>query len=665
MTSAERSFNEVTDYVKKVEGVKRDGHAKACAKRAKNSGKFQGYYSKGSGRPTVAAKAIQSDMPTSAGSYSETPSHNFQDSQGVAHSMGGRPSFDRTCYNCGEPRHMRRDCPHPRVFESMQQQSRVVLPAGNGNNGRGCPQGGRGGNQRGRGGRGNGNAGRGNAQLGREVVRQEDKDQCYAFLGKNEAEASDAVITGSILVCDRMANVLFDPGSTYSYVSVQFASKFDMICDILDAPIYVSTPVGEDVEVETPSIESILVVSEFIEVFPNDFPRMPPDRDIDFCINLDPGTRPISIPPYRMALAELRDLKAQIQELLDKGFIRPSSSPLCVPVLFVKKNDGSMRMCIDYRQLNRVTIRNKYPLPLIEDLFDQLQGASVLSKIDLRSGYHQLKIRPEDVPKTVFRTRNRHYEFLVMSFGLTNAPAVFMSLMNGVFKPFLDSFVIVFIDDILVYSKSVKEHADHLRSVLGVLGKQKLYAKFSKCEFWLKLVAFMGHVVSKERVMVNPQKIEPVKNWVRPSSVTEVRSFVGLACYYRRFVKNFASIATQLTNLTKNEVPFEWTEECDESFHKLKTLLSTAPILALPVEGKDFIVCCDASHSSLGVVLMQDKNVVAYASRQLKVHERNYLTHDLELATVVFALKIWRHYLFGVKCLLIIVVCNMCLLKRI
>ncbi|WMV19547.1 hypothetical protein MTR67_012932 [Solanum verrucosum] len=253
-----------------------------------------------------------------------------------------------------------------------------------------------------------------------------------------------------------------------------------------------------DVEVESPSIESIPVVSKFREEFPIDLPGMPLDRDIDFCIDLEPGTRPISIHPYHMTPTELRELKAQIQEFLDKGFIRPSASPWGAPALFVKKKNGSMRMCIDYRQLNRVTIRNKYPLPRINDLFDQLQGASVFSKIDLRSGYHQLKIRPKDVPNTTFRTGYRHYEFLVMSFGLTNAPGTFMSLMNEVFKPFLDSFVIVFINDILAYSKSEEEHADHLRVVLGVLGKQLLYAKFSKCEFWSTFVAFLGHVVSNE-----------------------------------------------------------------------------------------------------------------------------------------------------------------------
>ncbi|WMV33308.1 hypothetical protein MTR67_026693 [Solanum verrucosum] len=200
------------------------------------------------------------------------------------------------------------------------------------------------------------------------------------------------------------------------------------------------------------SFHLLNLLSEFREVFPSDLLGMPPDRDIDFYIDLEPGTHPISIPPYRMAPTELRELKVQIQELLDKGFIHPSASPWGAPVLFVKKKDGSMRMCIDYRQLNRVTIRNKYPLPRIDDLFDLLQSASVFSKIDLRSGYHKLKIRFEDMPKTVFRTRYGHYEFLVMSFGLTNAPAAFISLMSGVFKPFLDSFVIVLIDDILVYS---------------------------------------------------------------------------------------------------------------------------------------------------------------------------------------------------------------------
>ena len=244
------------------------------------------------------------------------------------------------------------------------------------------------------------------------------------------------------------------------------------------------------------SIEEIPVVREYPDVFPEDLPGLPPDREIKFEIELAPGTEPISIAPYRMAPTEMKELKIQMEELVRKGFIRPSTSPWGAPVLFVKKKDGSLRLCIDYRQLNRVTIRNQYPLPRIDDLFDQLQGARVFSKIDLRTGYYQLKIKGIDVPKTAFRTRYGHYEFMVMPFGLTNAPAAFMDLMNRVFRPYLDRFVIVFIDDILVYSGSREKHAEHLGIVLETLREHKLYAKLSKCQFWLDRVAFLGHIIS-------------------------------------------------------------------------------------------------------------------------------------------------------------------------
>ncbi|KAL4023093.1 hypothetical protein IC575_016841 [Cucumis melo] len=308
-----------------------------------------------------------------------------------------------------------------------------------------------------------------------------------------------------------------------------------------------------------------------------------------------------------------------------------------------------MRLCIDYRELNKVTVKNRYPLPRIDDLFDQLQGATVFSKIDLRSGYHQLRIKDGDVPKTAFRSRYGHYEFIVMSFGLTNAPAVFMNLMNRVFREFLDTFVIVFIDDILIYSKTEAEHEEHLRIVLQTLRDNKLYAKFSKCEFWLKQVSFLGHVVSKAGVSVDPAKIEAVTGWTRPSTVSEVRSFLGLAGYYRRFVENFSRIATPLTQLTRKGAPFVWSKACEDSFQNLKQKLVTAPILTVPDGSGSFVIYSDASKKGLGCVLMQQCKVVAYASRQLKSHEQNYPTHDLELAAVVFALKIWRHYLYGEK----------------
>ncbi|KAL4030883.1 hypothetical protein IC575_009137 [Cucumis melo] len=308
-----------------------------------------------------------------------------------------------------------------------------------------------------------------------------------------------------------------------------------------------------------------------------------------------------------------------------------------------------MRLCIDYRELNKVTVKNRYPLPRIDDLFDQLQGATVFSKIDLRSGYHQLRIRDSDIPKMAFRSRYGHYEFIVMSFGLTNASAVFMDLMNMVFKDFLDSFVIVFIDDILIYSQTEAEHEEHLHQVLETLRSNKLYAKFSKCEFWLKKVTFLGHVVSSEGVSVDPAKIEVVTNWPRPSTVSEIRSFLGLAGYYRRFAEDFSRIASPLTQLTRKGTPFVWSPACESSFQELKQKLVTAPVLTVPDGSESFVIYSDASKKGLGCVLMQQGKVVAYASRQMKSHEQNYPTHDLELAAVVFALKIWRHYLYGEK----------------
>ena len=318
-----------------------------------------------------------------------------------------------------------------------------------------------------------------------------------------------------------------------------------------------------------------------------------------------------------------------MEELLSKGFVKTSTSPWGAPVLFVNKKDGSLRLCIDYRQFNKLTIRNQYPLPRIDDLFDQLQGAKVFSKIDLRSGYHQLKVRREDVPKIAFKTRYGHYEFLVMPFGLTNAPAAFMDLMNRVLGPYLDNFFIVFIDDIHVYSSSKEEHAEHLRIVLQTLREHQLYANFIKCQFWLDRVAFLGHVVSAEGISIDLQKIEAIVDWKPSTNVTEVRSFLGLAGYYRKFVEGFSKIATPLTKLTRKEEKLIWSEACQNSFDELKQRLTTEPVLTLPSGSEGFIVYCDASRQGLGCVLMQHDRVIAYASRQLKKHEVNYPMHNL------------------------------------
>ncbi|GJY09403.1 putative reverse transcriptase domain-containing protein [Tanacetum coccineum] len=343
-------------------------------------------------------------------------------------------------------------------------------------------------------------------------------------------------------------------------------------------------------------LEDVLVICDFPEVFPKELPGLPPPRQVEFQIDLVPRAAPVARVPYRLAPSKMRELSVQLQELLKKGFIRPSSSPWEVLVLFVKKKDGSFRMCIDYRELNKLTLKNRYPLPRIDHLFDQLQE--------------------EDIPITAFRTRYGLCEFQVMPFGLINAPAVFMDLMNQVCKTYLDKFVIVFIDDILVYSKDEEEHGKHLKIILELLKKERLYAKFLKCDFWLDSVQFLGHVIDRSGVHVDPAKIEAIKNWAAPTTATGVRRFLGLA---------------------------------EEAFQTLKQKLCSAPILALPEGTEDFVVYCDASLKGYGAVLMQREKVIAYASRQLKVHEENYTTHDLELGDIVFALRLWRHYLYGTK----------------
>jgi hypothetical protein len=449
---------------------------------------------------------------------------------------------------------------------------------------------------------------------------------------------------------------------------------------------------------------------------------MPPNRDIKFIIELLPGTPPISKRPYRMPMNELVELKKQIAELQAKRLIFLSSSPWGAPVLFMEKNDGTQRMCVDYHSLNEVTIKNKYPLPQIEDLFDQIKGAIVFSKIDLRPRYHQLRIQESDISKIVFhtwyglykyivmsfrlmnalayfmylmnkmfmeymdkfvvvfidnilvysKTEEKHeehlrlvleklranqlyakfskcefYEYTVMSFGLTNAPTYFMYLMNKVFMEYLDKFVVVFIDDILVYSKTEENHEEHLRLVLEKLRANQLYAKFSKCKFWLTQVAFLGHVISAGGVSADSGKVGDMFNWKPPTNVSEIHSFLGLAGYYHRFIQDFSKIAKPMTQLLEKGKVFKWTKDCQASFEELTKRLTMTPVLVLPNLSKKFNVYCDASRQGLGRVLMQDGQVVSYASHQLRKHEENYHTHDLELAAMVHALKIWRHYHIG------------------
>ncbi|GJV54043.1 putative reverse transcriptase domain-containing protein [Tanacetum coccineum] len=352
----------------------------------------------------------------------------------------------------------------------------------------------------------------------------------------------------------------------------------------------VTTKETED-KSEKKRLEDVPIVQDFLDVFPEDLGLLL-TRQVEFQIDLIPGAAPVAQAPYRLAPSEMKELSEQLKELFNKGFIRPSSSPWGAPVLFVKKKDGSFRMCIDYRELNKLTVKNRYPLPRIDELFDQLQGSIPSYAIWLDE------------------------------------------CTNGVYGPheplvqaILDKFVIVFIDDILIYSKNKKKHEEHLKAVLELLKKEKL-----------------------QGIHVDPTKIESIKDWESPKTPTEIRQFLGLAGYYRRFIEGFSKIAKSMTKLTQKGVKFDWGDKQEAAFQLLKQKLCSAPILALPEGSEDFVVYCDASHKGLGVVLMQREKVISYASRQLKIHEKNYTTHDLELGSVVFSLKLWRHYLYGTKC---------------
>ncbi|GJV75054.1 putative reverse transcriptase domain-containing protein, partial [Tanacetum coccineum] len=507
--------------------------------------------------------------------------HLAKDCRGVPRNVNpvnARNPTVRACYECGSTDHVRSACPRLNRAQESKENRPNQVAANNGGQGRG--------NQ--------GNQARGKA---------------FTL----EARQDPNIVTGTFTLNDHFATTLFDSGADNSFVSTTFIPllgldpsdlgfryeieiasgqlveidklsnyKARIICHkkVVRIPLpdgKVLRVVGERLENKARLLmrasdkkqEEIVVVRDFPEVFLDDLSGLQPIREIEFRIELTPRATPVAKSPYRLVPSEMEELFGQLKELQDKGFIRPCSSPWGAPVLFVKKKDGSFRMCIDYRELNKLIVKNRYPLPIIDDLFDQLQGSQFFSKIDLRSGYHQLRVHKDDIPKTAFRTRYGHFEFTVMPFGLTNALAIFMDLMNRVCRPYLDKFVIVFIDDILIYSKTQEEHVEHLRLVLKLLKKEKLYAKFSKCKFWLREVQFLGHVINGNGIHVDPSKIE-----------------------------------------------------AELAFQTLKDKLCNAPILALPDGPKDFV---------------------------LKIHEKNYTTHDVKLDAVVFALKIWRHYLYGTK----------------
>ncbi|KAJ9510078.1 hypothetical protein QJQ45_011724 [Haematococcus lacustris] len=336
-----------------------------------------------------------------------------------------------------------------------------------------------------------------------------------------------------------------------------------------------------------------------------------------------------------MSKPEHDELRRQITDLLAKGLIEPSSSPFAAPVLFVQKKSGELRMCIDYRQLNKITIRDQYPLPRIDDLFDQLAGKTVFSSLDLQAGYHQIRIPAEDVPKTAFRTPEGHYQFKVLCFGLTNAPATFQRVMNEAFAEVINDCALVYLDDILVMSENTEEHLVHLRRVFDLLRKNKFYAKLSKCEFMKRTLMFLGHIISAQGISVDPCKVTAISNWPVPTSLKTLQSFLGAANYVRKFVHNFSTIAAPLTNLTgpkKDSFPWKaWPQAELDAFNALKQAISNVPMLKLPDHSKPFQVHCDASLEGIGAVLMQDGYPLAYYSRKLIPAEVNYTTGEQEL----------------------------------
>ena len=406
--------------------------------------------------------------------------------------------------------------------------------------------------------------------------------------------------------------------------------------------------VEEDESVLEFPVEMQPLVKEFADVFAAPPSGLPPARNVGHTIPLEPGAVPPFRPLYRLSPLEQAEAKRQIEEYLAKGWIEPSSSPYGAPILFVPKKNGQLRMCVDYRALNKVTVKNRFPLPRIEDLFDKLRHAKVFTSLDLAQGYHQIRITDADVPKTAFRTPYGHYQWRVLSFGLTNAPATFQRLMNDIFRAHLDKFVLVYLDDILIFSNSMEEHLQHLRTVLRLLRHNKLYAQPAKCQFMQDEVAYLGHIVGRGGLRVDPKKVAAVQEWTVPQDVGQLRSFLGLTNYFRKFLENYSTVVAPLTRMTGKNVQWKWTKECQQAFVRVRNMLVHAPVLVLPDFNKPFTVVTDASDLGLGAVLLQEDHPVAFESRKLSSAEQAYHTSEKEMLAVVHALRTWRCYLEGV-----------------
>ncbi|XP_027158001.1 uncharacterized protein LOC113759619 [Coffea eugenioides] len=388
------------------------------------------------------------------------------------------------------------------------------------------------------------------------------------------------------------------------------------------------------------------LLQEYADIFPEDVPSgLPPLRGIEHQIDFVPGASLPNRPAYKSNPEETKELQRQVDDLLGKGWARESLSPCAVPVILVPKKDGTWRMCTDCRAVNAITVKYRHPIPRLDDMLDELHGAVFFTKIDLKSGYHQIRIKEGDEWKTAFKTKYGLYEWLVMPFGLTNAPSTFMRLMNHVLRPFLGKFVVVYFDDILIYSKSYNEHLEHIRAVMDVLRREQLYANLKKCNFYTNELVFLGFVISAQGMKVDDQKVKAIQEWPTPRSVGDVRSFHGLAGFYRRFVRDFSTIAAPLTELIKKNENFHWGDSQEQAFRVLKHKLTHAPVLALPDFSKTFEIDCDASGIGVGAVLNQGGRPIAYFSEKLNGAALNYSTYDKELYALIRALQVWQHYL--------------------
>lgn len=394
--------------------------------------------------------------------------------------------------------------------------------------------------------------------------------------------------------------------------------------------------------VVVPEIQQLL--DEFQSVFASPT-KLPPSREADHRIPLIPGAQPIKARPYRYTPQQKSEIEAQVKEMLAQGIIQRSVSSFASPVLLVKKKDGTWRFCVDYRQLNELTIKHKYPVPIVEELLDELAGAQWFTKLDLRSGYHQICLADGDQHKTAFQTHHGLFEFLVMPFGLTNAPASFQSLMNQVFSALLRKCVLVFVDDILVYSSTLEKHISDLRDVLMLLQQNQLLVKFSKCSFAKQELEYLGHIIGRNGVATDPSKLSAVVQWPKPKTLKDLRGFLGLTGYYRRFIRHYGILAQPLTHLLKKGILFQWGPEQNQAFELLKEAMSQAPVLALPDFAQSFVLETDACNTGIGAVLMQNGHPVAFLSQALCSRSQTLSTYEKECMAIILAVDKWRAYL--------------------